>query len=64
MNLYIPYFPEEIIFFLNLKLQKIQIVVANLISLPNKLNLWRKLFKGVNYSRAETIRGNTVYEKY
>jgi predicted HAD superfamily hydrolase len=24
--------------------------------------LLRKLFKGGNYSRAETIRGNTVYE--
>ena len=23
----------------------------------------RKLFKGGNYSRAETIRGNTVFEK-
>ena len=23
----------------------------------------RKLFKGGNYSRAETIRGNTVYKK-
>ena len=41
--------------FLIWKLNKIQIVVANFNFVPNKLN-----FCCGNYSRAETLRGNTV----
>ena len=47
----------ETILFLIWKLQKIQIAVANFIFLPNKLN-----FYWGNYSRVETVWGNTVYE--
>ena len=45
---------ETIIFWI-WKLYEIWIVAANFIFLPNKLNFWCR-----NYSRAETIRGNTV----
>ena len=42
------------------KIENMQVLMCNHYSVSAEINQGRKLFKGGNYSRAETIRGNTV----